>query len=337
MRQVRGTVITLLGLATFSLPSASHAATQVLGGTETGIDGSLVGTLSSTVQDTVAPGSPTYTVPANGALTEWRHVTRSEEQGAPMKLKVFRRTADPSVFFVVGQSSFQTLSFPGPIPNSFPVSPPIQVKPGDVIGLTAIGVSGPTPRPAIWFQGAPGDKQRTIGGAGADAPPGSNQAFLGQGVEFDRVNIAATFDPAETISDARVTPRKFAVSKKGAGETPIAASSVAQGTRFTFNLTDFATVTYAIEKRFRGQLKDGVCRKKKRPKKRRCSGFAKVGAFAAAAGPGANSRPFSGRIGKKGLAPGSYRAILTAKDGAGSVSEPATVSFKVIKPKPPRR
>src|SRR5262245_22668554 len=137
-RDVRRAIV-LLGFASLLLPAGSQAATQILGETQIGIDGSLVGNLSSTVQDTVAQGSPTYTVPANGAITEWRHVTRSEENGAPMKVKVFRRTADPSVFLVVGQSSFAMLSWPLPNPNSFPVSPPIQVKAGDVIGLTAIG------------------------------------------------------------------------------------------------------------------------------------------------------------------------------------------------------
>jgi hypothetical protein len=336
MRRVRVSVIVLLGFASLGVAPASQAATQVIGGTQTGLDGSQVGILSSTVQDTVAPGSPTYAVPANGALTEWRHVTRSEEQGAPMKLKVFRRTADPSAFFVVGQSSFATLTFPGPIPNSFPVTPPIQVKAGDVIGLTAIGESL-GPRPAIWHPGSPGDTERAIGGSGADAPPGSNQAFLGPGIEPVRVNIAAVFDPAETISSARATPRKFAVIRGGPAETPVAASSVAQGTTFRFDLTDFATVTYSIERQFRGELKNGVCKKRKRPKKHKCRGFARVGAFASPGQPGANSHSFSGRIGKKSLSPGKYQAILTAKDAAGSVSEPATVSFKVIKPKPPRR
>jgi hypothetical protein len=323
-------VIMLLACVSLFAPAGSQAASQVLGATQIGLDGSLVGNLSSTVQDTVAAGSPTYTAPSNGAITAWSHVTRSEENGAPMKLKVFRRTADPNVFFVVGASPFEMLSWPLPVTNTFNIPTPIQVKAGDVVGLAAIGQGG-LPRPAIWFDGAPGDTERAIGGSSADAPPGSNQTFLSPGAQPYRVNIAAVFDPAETISSARATPRKFAVNRKGPVETPVAASSAARGTTFRFELTDFATVTFSIEKQFKGQLKNGVCKKSKKPKKGKCTGYSKVGAFTAPAGAGANSRPFSGRIGKKALAPGSYRAVLTAKDGAGSVSEPATLSFKVVK------
>ena len=45
---------------------------------------------------------------------------------------------------------------------------------------------------------------------------------------------------------------------------------------------------------------------------------------------GENSFPFSGRIGKKKLKPGRYRATLTAKDPAGHVSKPKRLSFRIV-------
>ena len=46
---------------------------------------------------------------------------------------------------------------------------------------------------------------------------------------------------------------------------------------------------------------------------------------------GANALPFSGRIGRKALKPGSYRAVLVAVDAAGNRSAAKTIAFKVVK------
>jgi PKD repeat protein len=50
----------------------------------------------------------------------------------------------------------------------------------------------------------------------------------------------------------------------------------------------------------------------------------------AARGPGAVSVPFTGRIGGTALAPGSYKASVTAIDAAGNRSRSATVRFTVV-------
>ena len=49
-----------------------------------------------------------------------------------------------------------------------------------------------------------------------------------------------------------------------------------------------------------------------------------------ARGPGAASIPFSGRLGGARLAPGSYVASVSAIDGSGNRSRPATVRFTVV-------
>jgi hypothetical protein len=41
---------------------------------------------------------------------------------------------------------------------------------------------------------------------------------------------------------------------------------------------------------------------------------------------------FSGRIGKKALQPGRYRAALTATGNGGS-SEPKVITFRIVKPR----
>jgi len=48
--------------------------------------------------------------------------------------------------------------------------------------------------------------------------------------------------------------------------------------------------------------------------------------------PGANAVPFSGRIGRKALKPGTYRAAFAARDAAGNSStKTPSVGFKVVK------
>ena len=41
-------------------------------------------------------------------------------------------------------------------------------------------------------------------------------------------------------------------------------------------------------------------------------------------------RTFSGRIGKRRLAPGRYRFVVTAIDAAGNRSAPRTISFTIL-------
>jgi hypothetical protein len=64
---------------------------------------------------------------------------------------------------------------------------------------------------------------------------------------------------------------------------------------------------------------------------RKCNRFVRAGSFAAQAVAGANSKRFSGRMGKKPLPPGRYRASLTARDAAGNVSKPKLLTFRVVR------
>ena len=47
---------------------------------------------------------------------------------------------------------------------------------------------------------------------------------------------------------------------------------------------------------------------------------------------GRRSTPFTGRLGRRSLAPGRYRATLRATDPAGNVSRPATIRFRIVRP-----
>ncbi len=126
---------------------------------------------------------------------------------------------------------------------------------------------------------------------------------------------AAADTTAPVITNARIAPRAWAVKRHGRAEAPT-ASRVRRGTSFLYTLSEPATVTIRIERRKR--------------KGRRAKKFIRIGAFAAVAAAGPNRRRFSGRIGKKRLKPGRYRATLIATDAAGNASQPKRLPFRVL-------
>ena len=54
-----------------------------------------------------------------------------------------------------------------------------------------------------------------------------------------------------------------------------------------------------------------------------------IGALARNGDSGANTTKFAGRLGKRALRPGRYRAIITATDDAGNRSAPRTARFRI--------
>ena len=99
-------------------------------------------------------------------------------------------------------------------------------------------------------------------------------------------------------------------------------SGAARGTTFRYALSEAARVTFTIERK-----RPGRCGRAKR----RCARFKRVAAFAADGVAGPNAKRFSGRIGRRTLAPAAYRALVTATDAAGNRSVAATVRFTVLR------
>jgi hypothetical protein len=115
---------------------------------------------------------------------------------------------------------------------------------------------------------------------------------------------------APTLS-ASLTNRRFRVARRG---TPLAARRAPRGTRFRYRLSEPAKLAIAIEK----------CRT------RRCTRYRRRGALTRTGQTGANSVRFSGRLGRKALKPGRYRARLRATDAAGNASQRRTLTFTVV-------
>ena len=128
-------------------------------------------------------------------------------------------------------------------------------------------------------------------------------------------------------------PSEFLVNRRGAAETPVRAGA-RKGTTFRYAISEPATVTFAIKRRVRGRRVGGKCRRQtaRNRTSKRCIRLVAAGAFQAAGVAGSNRKRFSGRIGKRALRPGSYVALVTARDAAGNVSKVATARFKVLRP-----
>jgi hypothetical protein len=98
-------------------------------------------------------------------------------------------------------------------------------------------------------------------------------------------------------------------------------------------LSEAARVVFTVERRVRGRRVGTSCGRETRSNRRRgvCARFGQVGAFAQRATAGGNRKRFSGRIGRRRLAAGSYRATLVATDAAGNRSTATRVAFKVVR------
>lgn len=133
-----------------------------------------------------------------------------------------------------------------------------------------------------------------------------------------------------------------------------------QSAKFTFNASEAGQAVLTFEKRFLGikGKKKGkkVClpRTKKRLsalrkkagttaeykallKKKKCTGYRKIGEIRQQVTAGRNTIEFNGKIAGRPLGPGQYRASLVVTDAAGLVSRTETLNFKVVGKKPRKK
>jgi hypothetical protein len=134
---------------------------------------------------------------------------------------------------------------------------------------------------------------------------------------------------APALSRLGITNKTFAV---GPQATPVAARAK-KGTTFVYTLSEPATVAVTIEQAQSGRRKGSSCVKQtsKNRKAKKCTRYVRQGAISRAGIAGPNALPFSGRIGKKALKPGSYRAVIVAADSAGNRSSAKSIAFKIVK------
>jgi hypothetical protein len=138
---------------------------------------------------------------------------------------------------------------------------------------------------------------------------------------------------APTISGLALSNTRFRVAP---GATPVSARArrVPLGTTFRYSLSERARVTITIERARPGRRVGRRCVRPTRSnrRRRRCTRYVRAGALTRRnQGPGRVRTRFSGRIGRRKLAPGRYRATLGATDAAGNRAAVRRVSFTIVR------
>ena len=105
------------------------------------------------------------------------------------------------------------------------------------------------------------------------------------------------------------------------------------GSAFRFRLSEAASVRISIIRLVAGRRVGGKCRKPSRRNRGRprCTRSLSVASLIHRnRTAGANRIAFSGRIGRRTLRPGSYRATIRTTDAAGNRSQPKSTSFRIV-------
>jgi hypothetical protein len=169
------------------------------------------------------------------------------------------------------------------------------------------------------------------GGGGGAAGGGATGSAQGAGTTAGGPP-GSTAPTGVRVLSFGLSKRRFRIGRKATALTGAAKRRRrANGTAFRFALSGPATATIAISRTVAGtKRRDGKCGRPKRSGKR-CKRSVTVGTLTRKASAGATSVPFSGRLGRRALSPGSYKATLAATGTDGARSDAKTVRFRVVR------
>lgn len=144
---------------------------------------------------------------------------------------------------------------------------------------------------------------------------------------------------APSLSKPKLTRKRFRVGPKPTAQTAARRRKAPQGTTVSYVLSEPATVSTAIDRKLKGRRvrrkgrKAKCLRETRRNRKghKRCTLYKKAGTLTRQGALGKNSFAFSGRIGKKKLAAGSYQLTLTPTDRAGNTGKARTLRFQIVR------
>jgi glucose/arabinose dehydrogenase len=155
-------------------------------------------------------------------------------------------------------------------------------------------------------------------------PPGSGGCAALPAAPGDRLR--------PVISQLRMARAAFAVSPRSTALIARRRLRAPLGSAFRFTLSESSTVTLHVERRATGRRVGTRCLAATRRLRRRpaCVRYLRAGTLTRTLAGGRRSVAFSGRIGRRALRAGRYRAIVTAIDGAGNVSRSRTVTFTIL-------
>lgn len=144
-------------------------------------------------------------------------------------------------------------------------------------------------------------------------------------------------DPAPTLGRVRMQHRRFRVGGKSTPRSAVHRRHTPVGTAFLFALSEPSKVTVAIERAGSGRRarRHGrrLCVKPTRGNRKahECTRYKRAGALTRSLEAGSVRVAFAGRIGRRALQPGRYRATLRAVDAAGNRSALRRVAFRIVR------
>jgi hypothetical protein len=174
---------------------------------------------------------------------------------------------------------------------------------------------------------------KTYPAAGTFTATLSASDSVGNNTSVSRQVVVGGGGDAPRFLSARLTNAVFAVNRSGAAEKPVASRRAKRGTTFVYSLSEDARVVFKLEAKKPGRRSGRRCVKptKRNRRARRCTRFVRAGAFAHRSVAGQNRKKFSGKIGKRRLRPGRYRASLVATDADGKRSPARRLNFRVVR------
>ena len=172
--------------------------------------------------------------------------------------------------------------------------------------------------------------RRSVGSSSTDRAPAADGGGSGGGVT-DRV--APRFDRG-----LRVSPSRFRLA---GAPTPTSARSrtTPKGSSLTYSLSEPASVTIVIAQPRSGRRVGRSCRAPSRSNRRnrRCTRYVTVGTLKRRGLQGANKVVFTGRIGRRALAPSSYRGRRQPRTRPATCPSPAPPRSRSPRAKPHAR
>jgi hypothetical protein len=184
-----------------------------------------------------------------------------------------------------------------------------------------------------------GDGSTATGAATSHSFPTPGQTYTVTATATDAAGNASS-SSGVTVPNAvpalgRVTMLRdrFAVAR---APTPIGSARrrVKRGTAFRYTVSEPARIRIRIDRVLPGRRAGGRCRKPtpRLRKRRACKRYVRAGrTLVRNVAAGRVRTKFSGRIGRRALRPGSYRATLLATDSLGLAAPARKASFRVVR------
>jgi hypothetical protein len=139
---------------------------------------------------------------------------------------------------------------------------------------------------------------------------------------------------APALSAVSLSPKTF---RLGAKPTPVAGAAKAKtkaGTTIRWTVSEAGVTTFTVRSAKPGRRRGARCVTARKAKKtaKRCTILGKAKTLQrTTTKAGRHTLPFSGRIGTKRLAVGTYQLAVQASDAAGNRSTARTVAFRVVR------